>query len=60
MKLSLLFSSIVAICLADPQYLQNYGIRRNLRSQAYSIKSLASKVAADAIVPSSILGTCSF
>ena len=36
MKLPLLFSSIVAICLAGPQYLRNYGISSNLRSQSYS------------------------
>merc|ERR550534_3608468 len=35
MKLPLLFSSTVAICLAGPQYLRNYGISSNLRSQAY-------------------------
>merc|ERR1711962_602523 len=35
MKLPLLFSSTVAICLASPQYLRNYGISSNLRSQSY-------------------------
>merc|ERR1712088_153171 len=36
MKITLLFSSTVAICLAGPQYLRNYGISSNLRSQSYS------------------------
>ena len=36
MKLPLLFSSTVAICLAGPQYLRNYGISSNLRRQSYS------------------------
>merc|ERR1711936_959303 len=42
MKLPLLFSSIVAICLAGPQYLRNYGISSQSYSRNFAIQRVPS------------------
>ena len=44
MKLPLLFSSTVAICLAGPQYLRNYGISSNLRSRNFANQRVQSSI----------------
>merc|ERR1712088_13388 len=53
MKITLLFSSTVAICLAGPQYLRNYGISSNLRSQSYSRNFAIKRVPSGFGAPSS-------
>merc|ERR1712088_1261226 len=53
MKITLLFSSTVAICLAGPQYLRNYGISSNLRSQSYSRNFAIQRVPSGFGAPSS-------